>query len=334
METRHIIKVRAYAREWETEWNLFVLLAAKNGSFLHCRNFMDYHANRFTDASLLFFRGEERRPLALLPAEVDVEHKLVRSHGGLTYGGLIMARDITYDEVRECFRLLCRYYREQGWGTLLYKPMPYIYNEFPAQEDLYLLTQEGATLASRALSSVVDLSRLKGIPVRELRRRGAHKAERAGLRVLPVSVDSEAVADFWNILDGVLTSRHQTHPVHTLAEMRLLMQRFPETIKLYGVFTPEGVLLGGSWVFLVGQQVAHAQYIAASDEGRALGALDLLFPYLLEQCRKDFRYFDFGISTEQGGRVLNEGLLFQKEGFGARAVCYDMYQLDLTNYGG
>lgn len=330
MARGHLIKVRAYAREWASQWNALVEVA-KNGSFLLNRNFMDYHADRFRDASLLFFRGEEERPVALFPAEVDVEKRLVRSHGGLTYGGLLQAKDITCDEVGECFRLLFQHYREQGMGELLYKPIPYIYDTYPAQEDLYLLTQAGAVLASRSLSSVIDLR--EALPLRELRRRGRRKAERAGLQIRGVEVESEEVERFWEILNRVLTIHHNTHPVHTTAEMRRLMHRFPEQIKLYGVFTPEGVLVAGCWMFFIGKQVAHAQYIAASDEGRALGALDLLFPHLVECCKEDFRYFDFGISTEQGGAWLNEGLLFQKEGFGARGVCYDTYKLDLTNNG-
>ena len=36
-------------------------------------------------------------------------------------------------------------------------------------------------------------------------------------------------------------------------------------------------------------------------------------------------YFDFGKSTERHGEYLNEQLIFQKEGFGGRAVCYDTY---------
>ena len=39
--------------------------------------------------------------------------------------------------------------------------------------------------------------------------------------------------------------------------------------------------------------------------------------------------FDFGVSTEQRGSYLNEGLIFQKEGFGGRAICYDTYAIDL-----
>jgi hypothetical protein len=40
-------------------------------------------------------------------------------------------------------------------------------------------------------------------------------------------------------------------------------------------------------------------------------------------------YFDFGISNERGGRILNEGLADYKEGFGARAVAHDFYELML-----
>ena len=42
------------------------------------------------------------------------------------------------------------------------------------------------------------------------------------------------------------------------------------------------------------------------------------------------RWIDFGISTEERGQRLNEGLASYKEGFGARAVNYDTYALSTT----
>ena len=86
--------------------------------------------------------------------------------------------------------------------------------------------------------------------------------------------------------------------------------------------------LGGCVVYET-EQVAHVQYIAASPLGKKQGALDLLFQQLICERYAHKRYFDFGISTEQGGQILNEGLLFQKEGFGARAILYDIYELKL-----
>lgn len=55
-----------------------------------------------------------------------------------------------------------------------------------------------------------------------------------------------------------------------------------------------------------------------------------LLSKLLNEVYVDRQYFDFGISNEEEGRYLNEGLVAQKEGFGARAVVHDFYRLKLT----
>ena len=57
--------------------------------------------------------------------------------------------------------------------------------------------------------------------------------------------------------------------------------------------------------------------------------MDLLFHRLIHEVYSSVPYFDMGTSVEEGGRVLNEGLIFQKEGFGGRAVVYDTYELDI-----
>jgi hypothetical protein len=77
-------------------------------------------------------------------------------------------------------------------------------------------------------------------------------------------------------------------------------------------------------------RAAHAQYIAASPAGREAGALDLVFDELLGDPRCEQTYFDFGGSHVDGGPAINEGLIDQKEGFGARSVAQDQYRIDLT----
>ena len=79
----------------------------------------------------------------------------------------------------------------------------------------------------------------------------------------------------------------------------------------------------------VTDRVVHAQYIAASPRGRDIHALDLLFQVVIRQALEQHPYFDFGISTEHQGTFLNEGLIYQKEGFGARGICYDWYKWQL-----
>ena len=107
----------------------------------------------------------------------------------------------------------------------------------------------------------------------------------------------------------------------------MLHQRFPQQIKLW-VAKEDGVTIGGT-VLYVTDRVVHAQYIAASPRGRDIHALDLLFQVVIRQALEQHPYFDFGISTEHQGTFLNEGLIYQKEGFGARGICYDWYKWQL-----
>lgn len=314
-----------YSIEFQAAWNE-AARRMRGQSFLFDRSFMDYHKDRFEDISLLVF-DNRKRVVALLPANVCPNGgRKVESHGGLTYGGLLVAPCLGAREVMEIFELCRAFYREAGFEQLIYKPMPHIYATYPAEEDLYALFRDGAVLETRSLSTVIDLRTPYSLS--ELRGRKVRRAEKAGLKYVESGL--EQVEAFWQMLDEVLTSRHGTHPVHTVSELRLLMERFPKQIRLFSVLEGEA-LVGGCLLFLT-TRVVHVQYIAASTRGKEIGALDFLFDRLILLFQADAAerpYFDFGISTEQGGRVLNEGLTFQKEGFGGRAICYDSYKLRL-----
>lgn len=309
-----------YTADRATEWNEFVG-KSKNATFLFDRGFMDYHSNRFEDCSLMF--EDKGQLVACLPANIDRSAKVVSSHGGLTYGGLLMSKSLTTVQVLDAFRLMVDYFRrELGAEKFLYKPIPYIYNVYPSDEDLYALFRMGAVLEARGVSSSIFLK--DKIPCTTLRRRCYRKAERLGLSVS----ETDDVEAFWNLLNDVLQNNHGVKPVHSSPELSLLMSRFHEQIRLFVVRNTCGKILAGTLVFDMGK-VVHTQYMAASGEGRSSGALDFLIHNLVTEVYADREYFDFGISTENGGKYLNEGLIFQKEGFGGRAVCYDSYSIDL-----
>ena len=84
------IFVRPYNESFYEMWDEFVS-SSRNATFLFRRAFMDYHRDRFVDASLLLF-DEKNTLRALFPASLhEAEHE-VRSHGGLTYGGLLLGK--------------------------------------------------------------------------------------------------------------------------------------------------------------------------------------------------------------------------------------------------
>ena len=299
------------------EWNLFVA-ASKNGTFLFDRHFMDYHSDRFCDHSLLVYR--DQRLYALLPAN-QKDDTLV-SHGGLTYGGLVTDSRCSAKGVLDAFTAINEYLRQQGFRHVVYKAVPWIYHQLPAEEDLYALTSVcHARLTIRDISSAIIGDRK--IRFSESRKSGIRKAHRQGLTI----AESTDFATFWQILNENLTGKYGVRPVHSVAELELLHSRFPEKIRLYMAFDGE-TPVGGTLLFLT-PQVLHTQYISANAFGKQHGAIDLLFDYLINNTYKDYPYIDFGKSTVSDSADLNEQLIFQKEGFGARAVCYDTYEYDL-----
>lgn len=312
------IRVERYNREQQNRWDDFVK-ASKNGTFLFQRNYMEYHAHRFRDYSLLV-KDEKDNLLALLPAN----HKgsLLQSHGGLTYGGFITGSGMTTVAMLGVWRAVLEHLLREGFENLYYKTMPYIYHRLPAEEDRYALFLAEARVCRRDVLSVIKSE--TRVKYQERRRRAVKKAEKNGLEFRAGSDFDQ----FWPILAATLQSRFGVEPVHSLDEIELLYSRFPHNIKLYSTWSSEQMLAGV--VVYESTQVAHVQYIAASPEGRSKGALDLLFDTLIKEVYKEKPFFDFGISNEMEGYKLNVGLVEQKEGFGGRVVVHDYYQISLA----
>lgn len=311
------MEIRRYRREDKELWNSFVS-KARNATFLFDRNYMDYHADRFDDNSFMFYHKGKLK--AVLPANVAGD--TLYSHQGLTYGGLLLDKKATVEDVLECFDSLNSWLRENGISKVVYKALPWIYQQYPSQEDLYALTWKcKAQLISRDISSTIVID--NKLKFAESRKSGIRKALSLNIEV----GESNDVDGFWHVLEDNLGNRYNAKPVHTACEMKLLMSRFPNNIKLY-VAKMNGEIVGGTLIYVT-SQVVHTQYISASVEGKKHGALDLLFDYIINKVYANCRYFDFGKSTEQGGAYLNEPLIFQKEGFGGRGVCYDWYQWEL-----
>src|SRR5439155_7437301 len=79
--------VRPYDPTGKREWDELVR-RARAPHFFFQRDYVEYHADRFADASLLVYEGG--RVLAALPA--NRAEDAVVSHGGLTFGGFVTDR--------------------------------------------------------------------------------------------------------------------------------------------------------------------------------------------------------------------------------------------------
>ena len=313
-----MITVRRYEPTDKKVWNIFVR-NSKNATFLFDRNFMDYHADRFEDHSLMIF--ERNKLQAMLPAN-RFENTLV-SHGGLSYGGLLLNTDVHLEEVLRYFYYAIAHVHHQGFDEVVYKCIPSHLAQVPSFEEHYAMFLMNAVLARRDVSCVY--SREQELPFRGTRRNSIKRGLKKGLRVTRTTNPAE----FWKILEATLSERHGVSPVHTIKEIEMLMERFPKQIHCFEVRANE--LLGGTLIFETAT-TAHAQYISANDAGRKSGALEVLFQRLIMNTFSNKQYFSFGHSNENEGRSLNIGLNNWKEGFGARVFPLDTYNIQTANH--
>jgi hypothetical protein len=313
-----MVFIRRFSAELPVVWNDFIK-QAKNGIFLFDRGYMDYHADRFEDHSLLFYNDDEL--LAVLPA--SLKNDVLTSHGGLTYGGFIMHKRANISFMVAAFEELKNYMKANHIHSLIYKAIPYIYHNVASQEDLYVLFRNNAKLYRRDLSSVIYLS--NRIVYTKGTKSNLSKARKNNLRI----EQSNDFEKFMKIEEEILLSKYGVKPTHTAGELTLLANRFPTNIKLFFAYYND-TRVGGTIVYET-SQVVHTQYIGITDQGKEMGALDAITDYLIQLYQDTHKYFSFGISTVNEGNVLNEGLVRNKESFGARAIVHDFYKIDLND---
>jgi len=217
------MRIVEYDSSKRDEWNLFVK-QAKSPLFMFDRNFMEYHSDRFVDASLMFYQNDEL--MAVLPATLHDDE--VRSHGGLTYGGLICSPKAKQHHVLESFQELTFHLQNKKIKSLIYKNIPYIFHRIPSQEDLYGLFLSGAEIEKVEPTCVIDFQHSDpALKPSKGRKAQISRARREGV----IIEDSEDFESFMALENKVLMERHNTIAVHTADELKLLHERFPDNIR-------------------------------------------------------------------------------------------------------
>lgn len=296
-----------------------MILQSDNATFLYNRDFMDYHADRFQDYSLLIYKKDTL--FAILPAN-RVEGTL-HSHQGLTYGGFVYKAVSKFKDVLEVFKAVLKYLQENNIEILRLKTLPNIYTKTPSDVLNYLSFLVKANIYRKDVISVI----------RPNEKRFSNDRKKGFKRGLKHKLVIEEVIDFsafWNeVLVPNLKEKYDILPVHSLEEITLLKEKFPNNIRQFNVYR-DSKIVAGATIFET-EQVAHVQYISGNTDKNELGSLDYLHIHLIIDMFKEKTYFDFGMSHTNDGKI-NEGLHYWKEGFGAYAVTQDFYEIESKNH--
>lgn len=310
-------------------WEDFLRISA-NGMFPFSRDYLSYHPpQRFPDASMLFL--QKGSVVALFPAAlIQEDSKLVWvSHPGLTYGGLLVENQIREETVEEIVDILLRQMMHLGCQAIEIKIPASIFSASPLQQIEYALWRKGFVVSAQEISEYLDLDYAREKGLLKSFRPSASGAVKKALHNGLATQESTDFRSFWNILSLTLRDRHQVAPAHTIEEIELLHSRFPDKIRLFGAYL-DHAMIAGCVLYLSNKITAHTQYLAANMEYAALcpmnlavyGALEWLLP-------KSFRYLNFGVSTTERGKIVNQGLQRFKENFGGNGSLRSTYRYAL-----
>jgi len=299
-------------------WDAFVT-TAKNSSFLFYRDFMEYHNDRFEDHSLLLFKKDKL--IALFPA--NLRENVLYSHQGLTFGSLIVPKNIGAHEVYQLLELVIEYAKNEGFKEIYVKTIPQIYYEKAADELLYFLTIKG-TLQSRNLVLAIDYK--QEFKIHKTKRKHYEKNYSLGFEI----EENGSLSEFWNdVLTPKLDEKYSVKPVHSLAEITKLQGQFPSNIIQYNIKL-DGEILAGITIFKH-KKVVKSQYGATTQKGESLRALEYLFMYLIEKFQEEkMHYFSMGTVDADNELGYNAGLLKQKEELGCVCFTQDIYKISIA----
>ncbi len=314
------LTVKKYTEDKASLWDRFVLEESMNGTFLQTRKFINYHAaGKFTDCSLMFYKGENLVAV-ILSCETETDgKKIFFSHKGTTFGGIIISKQIYSSsaimELMEVFEeKLCR----DGYAGCYLKMTPGIFQKSNTDLLDYFLYQRGFLQYSE-LNFYMPLGSYRediSACFTSGKRRDYRYSLKNNLEFRELE-SKEEVRQFYEILQLNL-SKLGLKSVHSYEDLvQLKFERFPKEILFYGVYL-ENKLIAGSMIFTFFEQIFHTQYLSSDQEYLKCFPMEFLVYHLIEQALvKGMKKFTFGICTENQGRELNIGLARFKEGFGA-----------------
>ncbi|MDP4142955.1 MAG: peptidoglycan bridge formation glycyltransferase FemA/FemB family protein [Bacillota bacterium] len=316
------VELLTYSNEYENIWDNFIANNSANGTFLQTRRFLNYHnPDKFQDNSLIFKKKNSTDVVALVPACQLIEEgkRVFYSHKGSTFGGIVINNKYNNIEViNYLVEQITEYCKENKFQKIILKNTPALFSENNTEALDYFLYKHSYN-SYRELSFYIDYSNYEDCIIRNFssnKKRGYKSSLKWNLKFRKIS--EEEIIDFYKMLCSNL-KKHNTKPVHTYKELLdLKFNRLNNNMDFYGVFLDEKII-AGSMVFLFSNRVLHTQYLAVDAEYLNYYAMNFLNYNLIKLAKdKDFKYFSFGICTEDNGKYLNLGLAKFKKDFGTQ----------------
>lgn len=317
-----MFRIELFSIEKEKEWDEFVLEKSLNGTFLQSRRFLNYHPEgRFVDASVMIY-NEKNNLAAVCPACECVldEGKTFYSHGGTTFGGLIVdKKHHNAKRIMQMVEELKKYIKDNDYDCAYIRQTSDIFSSIESDLLQYAFCYNGF-IEYKDLSTYVDYATYKEDIVSNFsqgKRTNVHNCIKEGLVLKELKEDAD-IAVFYDILCENLM-KYDAKPIHILDELiEFKNYRLKDEIGFYGIFKGDEMIAGSMMFYFPKVSCAHTQYLAARQAYNKLSPMTFMYySMLVEMKKKGFSKLSWGIATEDLGKYLNMGLITSKEDFGS-----------------
>lgn len=310
-----MIEVIRYSSCKKQEWDEFVN-RSDNYSFLFCRDYMDYHAERFKDYSLMVY--DHGKLSFLLPC--NISGNKICSHQGLTYGGAVLNKGTSFEKIELYFHNVINYLHGNKILLLNVKFQPHFYSTSKQEAFLYLLNELNDCNIRMSLGTHIYTDNYE-FP-KKCVRKGKIKDYK-----FKFSDDPSVV---YKLIEECLCEIYKAKPVHSLEEIILLKRKFDQEIIVAELHHKETNQIHSGAILYKNKSVLKIQYFVTSDKGRKNRASDVLYYNIINEFKDEVEYIDLGTNMTKENEI-NYSLLQTKEKFGASIHPFFNFEISIKS---
>lgn len=302
-----MIKILRYNSIQKNLWDNFCA-NADNAIFQNKRDYLEYkEIKKSSDHSLVLF--DDDTLIALFPA-AEIEQTVI-SHPNTAHGGLITVNNLSHIYFEKLWTEIINYFFENNFTSIKIKSKIIDQNFGSDSLETFTLFSKGFKVYESNLNSVVYLNNPTLLSSRKKRNLKKFKGNY-------LFSDRNNLNEIYDLIKITLENNHGVSPTHSIEELNFLIENFPSNIELFSAVVKNETLACA--IVYKYNELWHTQYLASSELGRKCGALDSLLVLIGDKAKDaGCTHLSFGISSENNGKILNNGLFNYKQEFGATA---------------
>ena len=304
----YLIKKYDDSRDFDI-WEKFIDESSTNGTIFHSRKYLSYNKNKYIDSSIVIYKKE--LIISVLPCCKCGEKYF--SYSGATLGGPVFSRYVeNIGEISKIINLILDYYGNK----LEIRIGNSIYNEKYNNDIIYLLSKKlNIKLEISWIFEVNDnfIDSIKNIRNKKNLIKMIDKENGYTCKKYETIEDYKS---FYNLLENILLNKYNKKPTHTLDELLLLKLILNSNINLYMVKDSVNNIYGGVIVINVTKTCWYTIYIAKNinyNSSTNVSIMYIMYEIIMEAKQNGIKYIDYGVTSENEGDKLNEGLSNYKE---------------------